>query len=368
MKDNYKILVAAGGTGGHLFPAIAVIQNIERITESSETKFVGTPNRIESRVVPELGYHLTTMPITGYTGLFSLNTWLLPVKILKSIKICRKLIKDFKPDAVLCTGAYIGFPAGMAAWNEQVPLVLMESNVNPGKTIKSLSAKASLIITSFSETEDYFEDIDENKIHYIGNPVRENLLNLPDKKEARKKLGLNPDLQTVLIFGGSLGALTINKATEKVIEYFKEKDIQFIWQTGKAYQNSTKESPKLKILEFIDDMSTAYAAADLVVSRSGATTVAELAVCGKASILIPLPSASNQEQWHNAEVFSKKGAAIILENSKAESNLFLILEELLKNKERIKLMEFAANSLARKEAAKETAKIILEFIDNKRLI
>jgi len=363
MIKSFKLLVAAGGTGGHLFPAIAVVQSIEKIISECETKFVGTSHRIESNVVPELGYELITMPITGYSGIFSLNTWLLPFKIYKSIRICRKLIRQFKPDAVLCTGAYISYPAGVAASKEKIPLVLMESNVNPGKTIKALSKKASLIITSFEETSAYLEGVAQNKIKFFGNPVREDLLHATDKKSARIKLGLNPDITTVLIFGGSLGALVINKATEKVIEHFKDKDIQFVWQTGKEYKCEQKDNLKLKILPFIDDMATAYASADLVVSRSGATTVAELAVCGKASVLIPLPSASNQEQKHNAEVFVKNGAAVLLKNSDAEEKLYSIIENLLSDKDKIRSMEESAKKLAKENAALDTANSILELTE-----
>jgi len=365
MNKNKKFLVAAGGTGGHLFPAIAVVQCLEKIFTNAEFRFVGTENRMEAEIIPKMGYNYTKMPITGYAGLFSLNTWLLPLRILKSINICRKLIRDFKPDAVLCTGAYISYPAGIAAWKEKVPLVLMESNVNPGKTIKILAKKASLIISSFEETKELLKGIVDEKIKCLGNPVRQNLINLPVQKEARLKYQLSPNRDTVLIFGGSLGALTINKATEKVIEYFKEKDVQFIWQTGGAYKSKTKETEKLRIFNFINEMEYAYSAADLVVSRSGATTVAELAVCGKASVLIPLPSASNQEQRYNAEVFSKKGASVILDNTEAESKLYKLIEDILKDRKKINSMEESAKKMAKKDAAEKTAKIILELIDKK---
>ncbi|ROL62441.1 undecaprenyldiphospho-muramoylpentapeptide beta-N-acetylglucosaminyltransferase [Bacteroidetes/Chlorobi group bacterium ChocPot_Mid] len=361
MKENFKIMVAAGGTGGHLFPAIAVVQKLEKYVKKIEVKFFGTANRIESKIVPQSGYELITMPITGYSGIFSLNSWLLPYKIWKSIKICRKEIKKFKPQAILCTGAYISYPAGVAATKEKIPLVLMESNVNPGKTIKALSKKATFIITSFAETEKYLEGIEKDRIKFFGNPVRENMLQSLDKEQARKQFGLSPEKETVLIFGGSLGALTINKATEKVIEHFKDKDIQFIWQTGDLYKTEKTNNEKLKIVPFIDNMAMAYSASDLVVCRSGATTVAELSVCGKASVLIPLPSASNQEQLRNAEVFAKKGAAVLLNNSEAEEKLYKVLEDLICDTEKIKSMETEAMKLAKLDAAEKTAELILSL-------
>ena len=177
VENKFKILVAAGGTGGHLFPAIAVIEQLEKLNGNDfKAVFVGTDYRIESKIVPKLGYEFHSMPITGLSKLMSLNTLLLPFKILKSISICRRIIREFKLNAVLCTGAYISYPAGIAAAKENIPLILMESNVNLGKTIKQLSAKSSIIITAFEETKNFFSDDIHNKIRVVGNPVRKGII------------------------------------------------------------------------------------------------------------------------------------------------------------------------------------------------
>ncbi len=362
-KNNFKLLVAAGGTGGHLFPAIAVVQKLEKLTENNiQVIFVGTSQRMESKIIPELGYKFHSMPIEGFQGIFSLRSWTLPLKIMKSIKICRKILKEFKPDAVLCTGAYISYPAGAAAYKEGIPLILMESNVNPGKTIKMLAAKAELLITSFEETERYLRNIDKTKIKCFGNPVRESLFNLPEKKKAREKFGLKHDIDTIFVFGGSLGALSINKAIEKAVGYFKDKSIQFLWQTGKEYKPKINLPDNVRIAPFIEDMASAYSSADLVVSRSGAATVAELAVCGKPSILIPLPSASNDEQAQNARIFQKKNAAILLLDNDVQEKIIDLINDNINDKKRLEVMEKATKSLAKPNAAEEAAKIILELI------
>lgn len=365
-NSKFKLIVAAGGTGGHLFPAIAVVQKLEELTNKNiEVKFIGTTNHIESKVAPGLGYELVTIPICGYDGLFSLKTLSLPFKILKSIKISRKLIRSFKPLALLCTGAYISYPAGIAAYKEKVPIILMESNVNPGKTISILAKKAEIIITSFEVTKKFFKDDIKTKIRNYGNPVRENLFNLPSKEKAREKFGLNANMDTVLVFGGSLGAMTINRAVENVLSHFKDKNIQFLWQTGKEYLPELKKPAKVKIIPFIDDMASAYSAADLVVSRSGATTVAEIAVCGKPSILIPLSSASNNEQEENARIFQKEKASVMLLNSEADEKLSGFIEKYIADKNLLNEMAKAAGKLSKPHAAEEAAKIILEIIQSK---
>ncbi|MFC2130466.1 undecaprenyldiphospho-muramoylpentapeptide beta-N-acetylglucosaminyltransferase [Bacteroidota bacterium] len=365
-NNNIKLLVAAGGTGGHLFPAIAVVQKLEKLTENDiQVIFVGTSQRMESKIIPELGYKYHSMPIEGFKGIFSPGSWTLPLKILKSIKICRKIIKEFKTDAVLCTGAYISYPAGAAAYKEKTPLILMESNVNPGKTIKMLATKAEFLITSFEETERYFKNIDKSKIKCFGNPVRESLFKLPEKKKAREKFGLKQDIDTVLVFGGSLGALSINQAIEDTVLYFKNKNIQFLWQTGKEYKPKSNIPENVRIVPFIEDMASAYSSADLVVSRSGAATVAELAVCGKPSILIPLPSASNDEQAQNARIFQKNNAAILLSDNEVQEKITDLINENINDKNRLEVMANAAKSLAKPNAAEEAAKIILELIDAK---
>lgn len=361
----FRILVAAGGTGGHLFPAIAVVEQLEKLKENNfKAVFIGTNYRIESKVVPSLGYEYYSMPITGLTKLLSLNTLLLPFKILKSIAINRKIIRDLKPNAVLCTGAYISYPAGIAASKENIPLILMESNVNPGKTIKQLSDKASLIITAFEETKTYFNLSIHNKIKVVGNPIRNDILQNVEKEKVIKKFGLKHNKKTVLIFGGSLGAYSINKAVEKSLDYFIHNDIQLIWQIGNNFKPQTEVPDNIKIIEFIDDMASAYASADLVVSRSGATSVAEICVVAKPSILIPLETASNNEQMENAKIMQKYGASIIIRNNEIEDKLLNLIKNLINDKEKLNKMSEKSKELAKPNSAKNVAKILIDLFSN----
>ncbi len=365
-ERNLKILVAAGSTGGHLFPAVAVVKELEKIANRSlEALFIGVDGKIESRIVPKLGYDFQSIPIVGYYGLKSPKTWSLPFKIFKSLKIARRAIRAFKPKCAICAGAYISYPVGLAAYKEKIPLVLMESNVNPGKTIKLLAPKANTILTSYEETANFFKEKERGKIFVSGNPVREDILKLPPQSKSRELFGLKPDKRTVLVFGGSLGAMSINKAIEKSLGYFQENDIQLIWQTGDKFEPKQEHVKGTIILKFIENMAAAYSAADLAVSRSGATTVAELTAAGKPSILIPYPYASTNEQEYNAKELTKKNAAVIIDNFKAKNELIKRIDELIKDEKRLKEMGEAAKNMGKADAAKISAKKIIDLIASK---
>lgn len=363
MSRKINILVAAGGTGGHLFPALAVVEQLEILTNGNvNVVFAGTPNRIEAEKIPKLGYGFHTMPITPFRGFFSLQSYLLPFNLYKSVNICRRIIRENKTDAVICTGAYLSYPAGSAASKCGVPLVLMESNVNPGKTIKMLADRASLIITSFDQTSGYFGEPAKKKVKKLGNPVRKDILSLPARDEAIRKIGLDESRKTLLIFGGSLGAASINKAAENIISSIDFGKWQVIWQTGKEYTVSGELPRGVKQVKFIDDMASVYSAADLVICRSGATTAAELCIAGKASVLVPYPSASNNEQEENAKVLEKSGAAILVKDNEALYGVPKAFKELSHNDGFICEMSLKARSLALPDAAINSAKAVLEII------
>ena len=369
-KSILNILVAAGGTGGHLFPAIATVDALQKQSSVPiKSFFVGNSERLEARIVPSLGHEFTPMPIRGLTKKLSLQALSLPFKIWKSISICKKIIKDRQIDAVLCTGAYLSYPAGIAANKCNVPLILMESNVSPGKTIAMLAPKANLIISSFEISKEFFPIISREKIVCFGNPVRSEILSAPAKEDARKALSIPQDKRVILVFGGSLGARAINMAMELHIHEIINKGFYVIWQTGKNYslpvnlKKDTIVKQNSQILEFIDDMASVYAASDIVVARSGATTVAELAVTAKPSILVPLPSASNNEQQINAEVFVKAGAALLIDNLSIEREMGDCVIELMDDPERLDSMSRAAATLARKNAAGNAATAILKLIN-----
>lgn len=361
MKNKIKILIAAGGTGGHLFPAIAVCEQIQDLTKNNcEFHFIGNADKIEGRVVPSLGYNFHPIKISGIKK--SLSVLLLPFQLTKSISISRKLIADFSIDAVLATGAYLSFPPGFAAHLTKKPLFLMESNVNPGKAIKMLAQYATKIFTSFDESINFFDKKVHHKIITTGNPIRKQFLNFPDKNSARKQLGIPFDKKVIFIFGGSLGALSINKAIERNLDYFLKNDYFIIWQTGKNYNPPVSNHKSLIVKEFIDDIAIYYAAADLIICRSGATTVAELSIAAKPSILVPLPSASNNEQYHNAKALEKYNAATIIPNEQISDKLVPIVSDIFQNG-KLDAMAKSAAKLARPDAAYNVANEILKTIN-----
>ena len=358
--ERLNLLVAAGGTGGHLFPAMAVVEELKRnLGDRLSVVFVGNAGRIEGKAVPAAGYEFHDMPIRGINSKFSLSNLTLPFKIFKSINICSKLIRHNQINAVLCTGAYISYPAGISASTKGIPLFLMESNVIPGKTIRALSAKSRLIITSFAETENYLTKGSNTEIINLGNPVRLNLLNLPDQSTARVNFGLEPDKKTILVFGGSLGARTINNAIEKFINKGLNSDLQIIWQTGSYFESNIKENKNLRILKFIDDMASAYSAADLVISRSGATTMSELAVTRKPAILVPFPKAANNHQELNADSYDKIGAAVKIRDLQLWDKIEYIIPELLNDAAKLDSMKQNLDKLSKPDAACQSAVEIL---------
>ncbi len=362
-SNKLKFIVAAGGTGGHLFPAIAVVDNIKKITNiECEFIFVGNPKKIEGRIVPKLGYKLIELDIFGFKGLFRLENVILPFKINKSIRKIRKIIKSENVKAVIATGAYLSYPPGMAAYYERKPLFILESNLAPGKANRKLAPKAKHIFTSFEDTKQYFNPNDKSKIIDTGNPIRMDFNAIRSKDEARKSFGLEINKTTVLVLGGSLGAMSINKAIESNLDKLSQLNIQLIWQTGKNYKPKSLPA-NIKSFEFIDSITDAYSSADLVIARAGATTVAEIIAMGLPSILVPLPIASNNEQKLNALFLQSKGACIILEDSLINYKISQYLNELIFDNERLTKMSISAKSLDKPDAGKRIAEIILKSIN-----
>lgn len=358
LKNKYKILVAAGGTGGHLFPAMAVVSEIEKILPDCEFTFTGRADKIEGDIIPKSKYHFLPIDVRGLTKKISVETLKLPFRFYNAYKKVTKYIRQNNYDAVICAGAYISYSPAMAAYRNKIPLFLLEANVNPGKTINALSDKASLIFTSFDESKDYFKDEVKSIIRYVGNPVRNELLALPERTEALKKFVLENDKKTILIFGGSLGAKSINSAVKELIGKLDD-NVQIIWQTGKLHQPDENLPENVKQMKFINDMSAAYACADLVVSRSGATTVAELEVVGKPSILVPLPSASNNEQYHNAKVLQDNNAGIIINDKDLSDKFVNSVMELINDTKQLEIMSENAKILAKPDAAQKAAEMII---------
>lgn len=358
-----NLLVAAGGTGGHLFPAMAVVEQLEEILgDDFKAYFVGSPDRMESRIVPNKGYEYFSINISGFAGA-SLKTLKLPFQIISAVNKVKKFIRKNDIHAVLCAGAYLSYPPGLAAKIVNRALFIMESNINPGKTINMLAPKADMIFTSFDESKKYFDIELHDKIQSLGNPIRKAIADMPERNQAAEKLGLDPQKITIFAFGGSLGAVSINKAIETNLDYFNRNDLQLIWQTGSNYSAPKSLPDNIKSLVFIDDMNTAYAASDLVMSRSGATTVAELCITGKPSILVPLASASNNEQEHNAKFLEKNNAAIMIKDTDISAKFVDIMDRIIRDRVKLAIMGQSAKALGRPDAARHTAEEIIKFMN-----
>ena len=363
-EKKLNILIAAGGTGGHLFPAMAVADELkEKSGNNFNAYFVGNKERIEGSSVPKAGYPFFDIPMTGLKGKFNPKNITMPIKILRSISICNSLIKRYNINAVLCAGAYLSYPAGISATLNRIPLILMESNVYPGKSIKALSTRARLIFTAFAESEKYLKKGKNTEIICLGNPVRKNLINLPNKSDSLNEFNLKTGKKTVLIFGGSLGARSINEGAEKAIKKLPPDQYQFIWQTGKNYEPSINGLENVKVLKFIDNMAAAYSAADLIVSRSGATSLAEIAVAGKPSILVPYPLAANNHQEYNADLFADRGASVKIIDRMVYDVLGHVIDETFNNSAKIDEMQKNVKEFANPEAAKYVCLEIINLLN-----
>ena len=354
-----KILVAAGGTGGHLFPTLAVVDELKTLSKTKiDFQFFGRIDKIEGKIIPKLGCKLHTTKLTGLVSSNLLQTLKMPFHLLKSILQLKKIITNENIDAVLCAGAYLSVPAGISCKLCGRKLFLMESNVNPGKAIKLLANSATKIYTSFDETENYFADDIKTIIRNFGNPVRADIIQTcSDNYNTQAEVRRCP---LVLVFGGSLGAKVINDAMLKWLANFSKSNYQILWQTGSNFNLDVELPSNIKCVNFIDDMAGAYAIADLVVSRSGATTVAELCIAEKPAVLVPLPSASNNEQYFNAKYLQDHNAAIIVSNEEIGDKLYPIVESLMNDKQRLFSMSKSLKSLARPDAAVKIATDMLE--------
>ncbi|MBL7999500.1 MAG: undecaprenyldiphospho-muramoylpentapeptide beta-N-acetylglucosaminyltransferase [Candidatus Kapabacteria bacterium] len=360
-KKTLRIIVAAGGTGGDLFPAIAVIERLQQRC-SCDVIFTGNKARMEADVVPSLGYPFVGLTITGYKGLRSVDTYMLPFRLLRAYVTMRSLISDKKPDVVLCAGTYVSYPLAMAAAHKGVPIVLIESNAIPGKANRVLADKASLIIAAFDDVKKVLSEKARRVVHVLGNPIRQNFQKTMTQSQARKHFGLDEQKTTLLVFGGSLGARSINTAVESSLQQLHEAGIQVLWQTGKNFTHSAQIPNSIHSMQFITDMAEAYSAADLVICRSGGGTVAELGVVGKPAVLVPYPYAANNEQEHNARSLVDRGAALMIRDGDTLAQLIPTALHLLHNTQQREAMAEAMKLCGKPKSADDTADAILQLV------
>lgn len=362
MKNStpYRFLFAGGGTGGHLYPAVAVANELKKLKPESEIIFVGTKTRIEGTVIPKLGYNFKSIWIKGFARKFSLENLLFPVKLLVSLVQSLFISFRFKPKVAIGSGGYV---AGPAIWGASVlgaKVILMESNSYPGVTTRLLERYADEVHISFEDSKKYLRQPD--KAILTGNPVRSEL-GTSSKEVAKKYFGLDENKITILVLGGSLGAASINNAVANCVEELEKKSLQIIWQTGKnyypKYKNINFES--VKILDFIEDMNKAYSACDMLVARAGATTIAELTVLGIPSILIPSPHVAENHQYYNAKSLADQDAAVLINDSDVNNLLKDKIIWLATDKEILNKLSENAKKISKPAAANAIANSAIRF-------
>lgn len=361
-----KIIIAGGGTGGHIFPALAIANALKNKIPEMEILFVGAEGKMEMEKIPAAGYKIIGIDIAGYNRSSLIKNISLPLKLIRSFFQVRKILKDFKPDAVIGVGGYSTYPVLRSAQSMNIKTFIHESNSLPGKSNILLGKRATEIFVPAEGMAKYFP---AGKILLTGNPVRKSLLQNISKTEALEFFGLKPGIKTVFVMGGSLGAKSINKVIEENIEVFKKNNLQLIWQTGKNYAaNAAKvEEERMNIWTnaFIDKMENAYAAADVVVSRAGAMTVAEMCVIGKPAIFIPFPFAAEDHQTVNAMTLVNKKAALIVPDAEVRTRLIPDLLELLNREFLMKELEENISKLGNANADEIIATEVLKQINKK---
>ncbi|MBO5721139.1 MAG: undecaprenyldiphospho-muramoylpentapeptide beta-N-acetylglucosaminyltransferase [Bacteroidales bacterium] len=363
MKKNIKVIISGGGTGGHIFPAISIADAVKEKMPDAEILFVGAEGRMEMEKVPAAGYKIIGIPISGLSRTNIFKNFKVIAQLFKSLKLARKIIKEFKPDVAVGVGGYASGPTLWSASGKNIPIVIQEQNSYAGVTNKLLSKKADAICVAYEGMERFFP---AENIILTGNPVRKDLTMSVSREEAIEYFGLDKNKKTILAIGGSLGARTIN---ESIIDSLKEipEGIQIIWQSGKFYDKSASEAitkagdVAVKQSAFITRMDYAYAAADLVISRAGASSISELCLLGKASILVPSPNVAEDHQTKNAMALSTKDAAILVPDAEANISLMHQAFSIVKDERRVKNLSENIKLLAQKESASRIADIVIEI-------
>jgi UDP-N-acetylglucosamine--N-acetylmuramyl-(pentapeptide) pyrophosphoryl-undecaprenol N-acetylglucosamine transferase len=365
VKMGRKVIIGGGGTGGHVFPAISIADALKEASPGIEILFVGAIDRIEMQKVPEAGYKIIGLPITGLKRKFSLEIFGLIYRLIKSMKISIKIIRDFRPDVAVGVGGYASGPIIRAAALRGVPVLIQEQNSYAGITNKILAGLAVRIFVAYDGMEKYFP---ADKILLTGNPVRKDILTLKaGKDESLRFFNLSGQNRTILVLGGSLGAGTINRCIMNGLGEIPE-NIQLIWQTGRNYYSRAVENApvtpgsRVFITAFINRMDMAYSAADIIISRSGAGTISELAVVGKPVILVPSPNVAEDHQTKNALSLVQKNAAVLVHDRDAESSLLKEAIMLLNDEKRREELSENIKKLAISDSAERIAREILKMI------
>ncbi len=361
-----RIIISGGGTGGHVFPAIAIANAIKDLEPNTEFLFVGALGKIEMEKVPAAGYKIIGLDIKGLQRKLSIDNLKFPIRLIKSLWKSKKIIKDFRPDVAVGVGGYASGPMLQVAKQQGIPYVLQEQNSYPGITNKLLAKNAEKICVAYEGMQKFFPS---DKIMLTGNPVRAELLNIQDlRANAIAHFGLNPNKKTIFITGGSLGARTLNESVMQHIDIINASEVQIIWQTGRFYystivENATKQlRSDVKIFEFISNMDMAYAVADIIIARAGAGTISELCLVKKPVILVPSPNVAEDHQTKNAMALVNKEAAVLIRDVEAREKLIPQALELLNNETELKKLSNNIAALALPNAAKIIAEEVLKLV------
>ncbi len=370
-KQQLNVLVSGGGTGGHIFPALSIANEVRRRHPDARILFVGAEGRMEMEKVPAAGYNIIGLPVSGFDRKHLLRNFKVVARLLKSMRMAKSILKDFKPDIAIGVGGYASGPMLKEAQKQGIPTLLQEQNSYAGVTNKLLAAKAERICVAYEGMERFFP---QDKIVLTGNPVRRNLLECgATAEQARQAMGMDPNKKTILIIGGSLGARTINNAIIGGLARIGEAyDVQVIWQTGKIYDQQCREAleasgvKNVAQMAFISNMDMAYRAADLVVSRAGASSISELQLLGKAAILVPSPNVAEDHQTKNALALSTRDAAIMVADADAAAHLVETMLDTVADSEKIASLSSNVLQMALRDAAERIVDEVESIINKNK--
>ncbi|GLR15767.1 undecaprenyldiphospho-muramoylpentapeptide beta-N-acetylglucosaminyltransferase [Portibacter lacus] len=360
-----KVIISGGGTGGHIYPAIAIANALKEIKPDADILFVGAKGKLEMEKVPKAGYPIEGLWISGFHRKLTLRNLMFPIKLLSSLFRAGKIVKRFKPDVVVGVGGYASGPLLQMAVAQKVPALIQEQNSYAGVTNKILASKVQKICVAYPDMEKYFP---KEKIVFTGNPVRKDISDLADlKMEAVTHYRLDQNKKTTLLFGGSLGARMLNEAMEQNTKLIADQpDVQWIWQMGSIYYEEfvkceTAQLPNVFPVAFLERMELAYAAADVVICRAGALTVSELCIVGKPAILVPSPNVAEDHQTKNAMALVNAEAAVLVKDAEVKEKLVSQVMELMDDAEKQKTLTYNIKALAKETAAKDIANEIIEL-------
>ncbi len=360
----YKIILSGGGTGGHIYPAIAIANSLKDRFPNAEFLFVGAKDRMEMEKVPQAGYDIKGLWISGLQRQLTLKNLLFPFKLISSLWKARQIVKTFKPDIAIGTGGFASGPLLFVAASKKVPCLIQEQNSFPGITNKLLAKRVQKICVAYDNLERFFP---KEKIIKTGNPVREDLLNIDSKiVEAKDFFNLKHGKHTLLVLGGSLGARNINDLIEKELDFLDTKNIQVIWQCGKLYYNQYKiynNTKDVQVYPFLNNMDFAYAAADIIISRAGASSVSELCIVGKPVIFIPSPNVAEDHQTKNAMAIVEKQAALLIQEEDLEVDFENTFNQLIQSSEKQKELGKNIKKLALVNATNDITNEVVKLLE-----